>query len=319
MDKEMQSIEENNTWKLSEFPSEKKMIGLKWIFKLKKDAEGKIIKYKARLVAKGYVQEHGVDYDEVFAPVTRLEIVRLLLALAAKSESEIYHLDVKTTFLNGEIIEDVYVAQPEGYKKNGKENMVYKLIKALYGLRQAPRAWYAKLNSCLEELGFNKCPSEHAVYTKVEGDDKMIIAVYVDYLLVTGSSVEMIERFKQKMNKKFEMTNMGKRSYYLGIEVEQSRGCIKLKQSRYAKKVIEKAGMKGCNPTKFPMDPKKLIDKDEGGKYVDAMYYRSIIGGLRYLVHTRPDIAYSVGITSRYMEKPTVKHLIAVKRILRYV
>lgn len=119
MEREMQSIEENNTWKLTELPPGKKVIGLKWIFKLKKDAEGKIIKYKARLVAKGYVQEHGVDFDEVFAPVTRLETVRLLLALAAKSEWEVHHLDVKTAFLNGEIIEEVYVAQPQGFEKEG--------------------------------------------------------------------------------------------------------------------------------------------------------------------------------------------------------
>lgn len=133
MDKEMQSIKENKTWRLTELPSGKKFIGLKWIFKLQKDAEGNIVKHKARLVAKGYVQEHGVDYDEVFAPVTRLETDRLLLALATKSEWEVHHLDVKTAFLNGEIVEDVYVAQPEGYEKEGKKHLVYKLLKALYG------------------------------------------------------------------------------------------------------------------------------------------------------------------------------------------
>lgn len=140
MEREMQSIEGNDTWRLTNLPAGKKTIGLKWIFKLKKDAEGNIVKHKARLVAKGYVQEHGVDFDEIFAPVTRLETVRLLVALPAKSEWEVHHLDVKTTFLNGEISEDVYVEQPEVFVKNGKENLVYKLIKALYGLRQAPRA-----------------------------------------------------------------------------------------------------------------------------------------------------------------------------------
>lgn len=319
MDKKMQSIEENITWKLTELPFGKKVIGLKWIFKLKKDAEGNIVKHKARSVAKGYVQEHGVDYDEVFAPVTRLETVRLLLELAVKSEWEVHHLDVKTAFLNGEIIEDVYVAQPEGYEKEGKKHLVYKLLKALYGLRQAPRTWYTKLNASLESLGFKKCPSEYVVYTKQEGDDKMMIAVYVDDLLVTGSNIAMIERFKQQMNKNFEMTDMGKLSYYLGIEVEQSRGCIKLRQTGYTKKIIEKAGLKGCNPVKYPMDLKEFLDKDEGGKIVDATYYRSIIGGLRYFVHTRPDIAYSVGVASGYMERPTVKHQNAVKRIMRYV
>lgn len=196
---------------------------------------------------------------------------------------------------------------------------MYKLLKALYGLRQAPHAWYAKLSASLESLGFKKCPSEHAVYKKQEGDDKMIIVVYVDDLLVTGSNTDMIEKFKQQMNKKFEMTDMGKLCYYLEIKVEQKRGCIKLRQTGYAKKIIEKAGLKGCNPVKFPMDSKDVLDKDEGGKTIDATYYRSIIGGLRYLVHTRPDIAYSVGVASRFMERPTMKHQNAVKRILRYV
>lgn len=207
-----------DSWKIT--------IGLKWIFKLKKDAQGNIIIYKARLVAKGYVQEHGVDFDEVFAPVTRLETVRLLLALAAKCEWEVHHLDVKTAFLNGDISEDVYVVQPEGFVKEGKEHMVCKLIKALYGLHQAPRAWYLKLNLYLESLGFKKCPSEHAVYTRKEGEEKLVVAVYVDDLLVTGSNVRSIEKFKRETSQQFEMTNMGKLSYFLGIEVQERKGCI---------------------------------------------------------------------------------------------
>lgn len=200
MEKEMHSIEANHTWKLTELPAGKKTIGLKWILKLKKDAQGNITKQKARLVAKGYVQEQGVDFDEVYAPVTRLETVRLLLALAAKCEWEVHHLDVKTAFLNGDISEDVYVLKPEGFVKEGKEHMVYKLIKALYGLRQAPRAWYSKLNSYLESLGFKKCSSEHAVYTRKEGEERLVAAVYVDDLLVTGSNVRLIEKFKREMS-----------------------------------------------------------------------------------------------------------------------
>lgn len=145
MKNEMESIERNGTWELTDLPQGHKEIGLKWIFKLKKDADGNIVKHKARLVVKGYVQEKGVDFDEVFAPVTRLEIARLLLALAAKDSWEVHHLDVKTAFLNGEISEEVYVAQLEGFVKKGKEKQVYRLIKPLYGLRHAPRAWYSKM------------------------------------------------------------------------------------------------------------------------------------------------------------------------------
>lgn len=319
MQREMESIEQNNTWKLTVLPAGRKVIGLKWIYKIKRDENGEIVKYKARLVAKGYVQEQGVDFDEIFAPVTRIETVRLLLALAARYGWQVHHLDVKTAFLNGEILEEVYVSQPEGFIVKGKENSVYKLLKALYGLRQAPRAWYAKLNKSLENMGFIRCPHEHAVYVRRGSKDVFLIGVYVDDLLVTGNSVETIEKFKQEMNEQFEMNNLGKLSYYLGIEVKQGSDYVELKQTGYAKKILEKAGMSGCNPTKYPMDPKEHLTKDEGGELVDPTEYKSLVGGLRYLVHTRPDIAYSVGIVSRFMEKPSVVHKNAVKRILRYV
>lgn len=319
MQNEIDSIEGNGTWFLTELPKGHKVIDLKWIYKLKKDADGKIVKHKARLVAKGYTQERGVDFDEIFAPVTRLETIRLLLALSAKNRWEVHHLDVKTAFLNGEISEEVYVVQPEGYVKKGHEQLVYKLVKALYGLRQAPRAWYAKLSSCLENLGFKRCPYEHGVYTKRENGETLIIGIYVDDLLVTGTNVKVIEEYKKQMSGIFEMTDMGKLTYYLGIEVEQGDGYIELKQTGYAKKILEKAGMAECNPTKFPMDPKEHLTKNEEGKTVDTTQYRSMVEGLRYLVHTRPDIAYAVGIVSRYMERPTVLHQNAVKRILRYI
>ncbi|KAL8156086.1 hypothetical protein AgCh_001245 [Apium graveolens] len=182
-----------------------------------------VTKHKARLVAKGYAQEYGIDYEEVYAPVTQLETVRLLLALSAKRNWQVYHLDVKTAFLNGEINEDVYVSQPEGYKKQGHEDLVYKLTKALYGLRQAPRARYAKFNQCLEGLGFICCPYENAVYTRGKGDGCLIIAVYVDDILVTGANVTKIEEFKLEMGVIFEVTDLGRLSYYLGIEVEQNQ------------------------------------------------------------------------------------------------
>lgn len=319
MEQEMESIKENDTWELTKLPPGKKIIGLKWVYKLKKDAEGRIVRYKARLVAKGYAQEQGVDYDEVYAPVTRLETVRLLLALSAKKNWGVHHLDVKTAFLNGDIKEDVYVAQPEGFEKTGKEGFVYKLKKALYGLRQAPRAWYAKLSSYLEKLGFVKCPYEPAVYVRKEHDEMLIVAVYVDDLLITGSSKTMINKFKAEMNQRFQMNDLGRLSYYLGIEVEQKDGCIVLKQSGYARKILEKVGMMECNPTTYPMDPKVLITSDESGEAVDATMFKSMVGGLRYLLHTRPDISFSVGVVSRYMERPTKIHLEAVKRIMRYV
>ncbi|KAL8105893.1 hypothetical protein AgCh_029627 [Apium graveolens] len=319
MEREIEAVEQNKTRSLCTLPPRQKAIDLKWIFKLKKDTDGNIVKHKVEIVAKGYVQCKGVDFEEIFAPVMRLETVRLLLPLAAKHSWEVHHLDVKTAFLNGEIKEEMYVFQPEGFVKEGEEHLVYRLHKALYGLRQAPRAWYSKLNRCLEELGFSKCPYEHAVYTKKFGGETLIIAVYVDDLLITGTNILVIERFKAQTSLKFDMSDLGLLSHYLGLEVKQHKGHIVIKQTAYARKILEKAGLSECNSTKYPMDPKEVITKDEMGKEVDVTFFNSLIGGLLYLVHIRPDIVYSVGIVSRFMERPTLMHLNAAKRVLRYV
>jgi hypothetical protein len=319
MESEIQSINKNKTWNLVKLPVGHKPIGLKWVYKVKRNAKGEIVKYKARLVAKGYVQKKGVDYEEVFAPVAKLDTVRLILALAANRGWEVHHLDVKTAFLNGELIEDVYVSQPEGFVKKGDEQMVLKLSKALYGLKQAPRAWNVKLDGSLKKLGFKKCSSEPAVYTRGVGLSTIILGVYVDDLIVTGGDPEEIAAFKMQMTSEFEMSDLGKLSYYLGIEVEQNEDYIAIKQAGYAKKVLEQFGMSECNATKYPMDPNARLDADKQGERIDATKYRRVIGCLRYLLHTRPDLSFSIGMASRFMEKPTVKHLNAVKQILRYL
>ena len=168
------------------------MIGLKWIFKINRNADGSINKFKSRFVAKGYVQEQGIDFDEFFALVARIEIIRLLIGLAAACRWEIHHLDVKTAFLHGELVEEVYVNQPEGFEKKGEEHKMFKLKKALYGLRQAPRAWNTKLDQILKSLKFIKCTKESSVYCKEEGDKLLIVAIYVDDLFVTGNSLQAI-------------------------------------------------------------------------------------------------------------------------------
>lgn len=183
MDSELQAIERNNTWEWSDLPKGHKAIGLKWVFKVKKDAEGNVVKHKARLVAKGYAQREGVDFDEVFAPVARLETVRVLIALATHGNWELHHMDVKSDFLNGSLKEEVYVTQPPGFQSSKMASKVLKLNKALYGLKQAPRAWNAKLFSELGMPGFIKWQVEHAVYRKGTCESLLVIGVYVDDLL----------------------------------------------------------------------------------------------------------------------------------------
>ncbi|KAJ9565985.1 hypothetical protein OSB04_001951 [Centaurea solstitialis] len=316
---EIDSIEKNNTWKLVHPPTDVKPIGLRWLFKIKRNPNGSIIRYKARLVAKGYVQEQGIDFDEVFAPVARLETIRLLIALAAAKGWKIHHLDVKTAFLYGELKEEVYVSQPEGFEKRGEERKIYKLAKALYGLRQSPRAWNLKLDDTLKNMGFQRCLQENAVYKKVSNGDFIIIAVYVDDLFVTGTSLEFINQFKRRMASQFEMSDLGELTCYLGIEVTQDTDCVKVKQECFAKKILKVAGMQDCNPTQCPIEPGLKLTKAADEPEVEATHYRKLVGCLRYLVHTRPDLAYSVGVVSRYMQSPRESHARAIKQILRYL
>ena len=316
---EIDSIYKNETWILVEKPQGVKVIGLKWIFKVKRKADGSINKFKSRLVAKGYVQEHRIDFDEVFAPVARIETIRLLIGLAATNGWEIHHLDVKKAFLHGELIEEVYVSQPEGFSKKGEEHKVFKLKKALYGLRQAPRAWNTKLDQILKGLKFKKCSKESSVYRKDEKDKLLIVVVYVDNLFVTGSSVQAIMEFKNSMSKEFEMCDLGRLTYYLGIEVRQSSEGIEIKQEAYARQILKDAGMDTCNASQIPMEFGLKISKAIEEPEIEATVYRRRIGCLRYLRHTKPDLTFSVGILSRYMHTPRKSHGDALKQMLRYL
>jgi hypothetical protein len=201
MKSELQSIQNNNTLYYTTLPKGQRAIGLKWVFKVKRDPEGNIVKHKARLVAKGYAQKHGVDYEEVFAPVARLETVRLILALAAQGRWEVHHMDVKSAFLNGDLQEEVYVQQPPGFVNPRQTGKVLKLSKALYGLKQAPRAWNSKLDHELVKLGFYRSEEEHAVYKRGSGDSLLLIGVYVDDLIVCGPDKSNIAEFKLQMCK----------------------------------------------------------------------------------------------------------------------
>lgn len=211
------------------------------------------------------------------------------------------------------------MVQPPGFVVDGHETKVMRLHKALYGLRQVPRAWNAKLDTTLDALGFYRSISDHAVYTRGQGPGRLLVGVYVDDLIITGADDAEILRFKAEMQKEFRMSDLGLLSYYLGVEVRQDKDGITIAQTAYADKLLEQAGMKDCNASASPMEARLKLSKRSTAAETDATAYRSIVGGLRYLVHTWPDIAFAVGYVSRYMEKPTVEHLAAVKHILRYV
>ena len=319
MNEEVKSIEDNNTWSLVELPQGKKAIDVKWVYKVKTNSKGEVTRHKARLVAKGFLQKEGIDFDEVFAPVARIETIRLVVGLAEINSWHICQMDVKCAFLNGPLDEEVYVKQPVGFVKHDEERKVYRLHKALYGLKQAPRAWNKKIDSFLREKEFVKCTTEHGVYVRRSKSKLLILCLYVDDLLITGSCKSEIEDFKVDLSKEFEMSDLGEISYFLGIEFYKSSRGLMMHQRRYAGEILKRFEMEECNSTSTPAEPRLQLSKDADEDDVDPTQYRRLIGSLRYLCHTRPDLAYSVGMVSRFMQKPKVSHLAAVKRILRYL
>lgn len=320
MENEMNMIEKNQTWELVRRPSDKPVIGVKWVYKTKLNLDGSVQKNKARLVAKGYAQKPGIDYNETFAPMARLDTIRTLIALAAKNNWKLYQLDVKSSFLNGVLEEKVYVDQPDGFIVQGVEDKVYKLHKALYGLKQAPRAWCGEIDSYLAQCGFKRSISEATLYTKCRKDsDMIIVSIYVDDIVYTGNSQELLQEFKTDMMHKYEMIDLGLLHHFLGIRVMQTEYCIFIHQRKYASTLLKRFGLQDCKPVSIPLVPNGKLRKDDDSGAADEAQYRKIVGSLLYFTATRLDIMYVACLLARFMHCPTNKHYGIVKRVLRYI
>lgn len=280
MEEEIAMIEKNETWELVDRPKHKDVIGLKWIYKTKYHEDGSIQKHKARLVAKGYTQQPGIDFIETFAPVVRMETIRVVLALAAQLELQVFQLDVKSAFLNEELEEEVFVEQPQGFCVEREENKVCRLKKALYGLKQAPRAWNSKIDGYFLQDGFRRSPNEPSLYVKKENHDILIVCIYVDDLIYMGTNMQMVKNFKQRMMEEFEMTDLGIMKYFLGIQVKQSGGEILISQEKYVEDLLKKFRMENCNPVFSPMATSDKLKKDDGAEKADAQLFRSLVGSL---------------------------------------
>ncbi|GJT07911.1 retrovirus-related pol polyprotein from transposon TNT 1-94 [Tanacetum coccineum] len=319
MQEELHEFERLEVWELVPPPDKAFVISLKWIYKVKLDELGGILKNKARLVARGYRQEEGIDFEESFAPVARLEAIRIFLAFAAHMNMVIYQMDVKTAFLNGNLREEVYVSQPDGFVDPDKPNHVYKLKKALYGLKQAPRAWYDMLSSFLISNDFSKGSVDPTMFIRREGNELILVQIYVDDIIFAASTPELCDLFAKIMCSKFKMSMMGKISFFLGLQISQSPRGIFINQSKYALESLKKYGYESCDPVDTPMVEKSKLDEDKEGKAVDPSHYRGMIGTLLYLTASRPDLQFAICMCARYQARPTEKHLNAVKRIFRYL
>jgi hypothetical protein len=319
MNEEMISIEKNQIWKLVDLPKEKKAVGLKWVFKIKYNEYGSIQKHKGRIVAKGYSQQPGVDFTETFALVARMETIRIVLVLSAQLQLQVFQLVVKSAFLDDELQEEVYVQQPPGYELKGKEDKVYRLHKALYGLKQAPRAWNHKIDLYLHQNGFSRSQSEPSLYIKKKGEDFLMVCLYVDDLIYTGTSKDMVAEFKTAMMKEFEMPDLGLMRYFLGIQAKQFPGKIFISQEKYVADLLTKFHMSECKLVASLMAANEKLLQDDGATKIDSKYFRSLVGSLIYLTNSRPNILYFVSIISRFMENPDKLHLEAAMRILQYL
>ncbi|GJT93621.1 putative ribonuclease H-like domain-containing protein [Tanacetum coccineum] len=319
MQEELNEFERLEVWELVPRPDKVMVITLKWIYKVKLDELGGILKNKARLVARGYRQEEGIDFEESFAPVARLEAIRIFLAFAAHMNMVVYQMDVKTAFLNGNLREEVYVSQPDGFVDKDNPNHVYKLKKALYGLKQAPRAWYDMLSSFLISQDFSKGSVDPTLFIRRDGKELLLVQIYVDDIIFAASTPELCDLFSKIMCSKFKMSMMGKISFFLGLQISQSPRGIFINQSKYALESLKKYGFDSCDPVDTPMVEKSKLDEDKEGKAVDPSHYRGMIGTLLYLTASRPDLQFAICMCARYQARPTEKHLNAVKRIFRYL
>ncbi|GKC11142.1 retrovirus-related pol polyprotein from transposon TNT 1-94 [Tanacetum coccineum] len=264
-------------------------------------------------------QEEGINFEESFAPVARIEAIRIFVANAANKNMTIFQMDVKTAFLNGELKEEVYVSQPEGFVDQEYPSHVYKLKKALYGLKQAPRAWYDMLSSFLISQHFSKGAVDPTLFTRKAGNDLLLVQIYVDDIIFASTNTALCNEFANQMTTKFKMSMMGQMSFFLGLQISQSPRGIFLNQSKYASEIIKKYGLLSSDSVDTPMVEKNKLDEDLQGTPVDATLYRGMIRSLMYLTSSRLDLIYAVYLCARYPAKPTEKHLNAVKRIFRYL
>nr|GEZ50198.1 retrovirus-related Pol polyprotein from transposon TNT 1-94 [Tanacetum cinerariifolium] len=295
------------------------IIALKWIYMVKLDEYGDVLKNKAWLVAKGYRQEEGIDFEESFASVAHIEAFRIFIANAASKNMTIYQMDVKTAFLNDELKEEVYVSQPEGFVDPDHPTHVYRLKKALYGLKQAPRVWYNTLTRFLLDNKFSKGAVDPTLFTRKIGKHILLVQIYVDDIIFASTDPKAFDMFSNEMSLKFQMSMMGYMLFFLGLQVSQSPGGIFINQSKFALEILKKFGMDSCDSVDTPMVDRLKLDEDPLGIPVDQTRFRSMVGSLMYLIASRPNLVFAVCMCARYQAKPTKKHIEALKWVFWYL
>ena len=266
-------------------PIGRKIIGSKWVFKCKVDENGDMERYKARLVARGFNQKYGFDYDETFSPVIRFESIRSVMALGVQYKLHLHQMDVSTAFLNGELSEEVYMRQPEGFVKKGEEHLVCRLNRSIYGLKQSARCWNHALDRQLREMKFKSTSGDSCLYVHTDpGGEVFLVAVYVDDIILGGKSESRMNAVKRELSQKFEMKDLGALHYFLGVKVIQDTGGIWIGQPSYTEKVLQRYRMQDCKAVSTPVNPDlKLVTAENPKEVVNQQTYQAIVGSLLYL------------------------------------
>jgi hypothetical protein len=324
---EIQALVDNGTFELVQLPPGRKAIGSRWVFKVKRNADGSIERYKARVVAQGFAQRPGFDYTETFAPTPKWAALRAILAIAAIEDLELESVDISSAYLNGQLEEEVYMRQPEGFVENGND-WFWRLYKSLYGLKQAGRCWHNKLNEVLEQMGFKRLICEHSIWVYSRGTSRIIIPVFIDDMTIAAKTKEEIAQVKDELKAHFKLRDLGPTSWLLGVEIKRNRSkcSITLSQRQYILDILQRFNMEDCKPVSTPIDPSVRLSSSMSPqssadvKFMQSVPYLQAVGALMYLATaTRPDIAYAVGVLARFNKDPGLLHWKAVKHLFRYL
>ena len=323
MPSEYDSLMKNETWKLEKLPENRDAIGSKWVFKIKRNADASIDRHKARLVAQGYSQKEGIDFEETFSPVARFTSMRTILALANELNLEVHQMDVQTAFLHGKLSEEIYMEQPRGFEKAGSENLVCNLVckleEGLYGLKQASRCWFLTIDEFLQANSYKQCDGDRCVYLKAVGDKFLILALYVDDVILATNSLQLLKSEKEKLMKRFAMKDLGEAEFCLGIQIIRKRkeGKMLLLQKSYLENLLVKFGMQDSKPISTPQDLGMKLSKMKESQLTSDVIKQLLEDLLMQCV--QQDLAAALSSLNQYSSNPSQEHWKAVKRVLRYI
>jgi len=319
MQTELDQLKRMGTWRLVEKPLDVVPISNKWVYVKKRNKEGQLIKYKARLVAKGYAQRPGYDYLETHSPVVRLESIQALLAIAATCKLYMHQIDIKGAYLNGILKECVYMQQPEGFEDS--TGCICLLVKSLYGLKQAGREWNIKMDTKMQKQGYVRLQLDHCVYIYRVSKDFVIITVWVDDMLLFATTIKLKDKAKTDIEAEWEITDLGEPSKIVGIKITRTPDAIAISSSKYIESILIKEGLGQSNSVSTPLDPNIPLEPNPEGNFgSQSNSFTRLLGELQYIANAmRPDITYAVNRLGSYTANPSLQHVTALKRILRYL